>query len=1176
MNEHLQERFRRGNPAKQPRDTPSLNTRPKLTLDVSIREYEKGVQGNDHLPSWCQQREIPTSQEVRGDITGNGEDDEVEVSINEVSKPWPSREEYLEAHYGLLREEAVAPLRNVVSELLAEPQIEEKVSQENAAIYEKVYILGYRFTTGGVAARITFSTRRAGKKIVWEQSKRLITGSLVALTPVNDMFKTICRIAVVAARPLEAVQQNPPEIDIYFGGSDEIEIDPQQEWVMVEARNGYYEACRHTLRSLQKIVRERFPLSEHIVSLEKSVEPPHYLVQQPKQNISLAFPSNDDEFLNVNILEDWPKGAASELDPSQSAALYQILTKRLAVVQGPPGTGKTHVSVVALQILLENMRFGSPPIIIACQTNHALDQLLRHIAKFEPDFVRLGGRTSDMEIIKPRTLFAIKGGGPPGIVPGGWKSIAAKRMTQLHKEMLDLLEPLSERPEPLGSKVFKDLGIITEAQHESLVKGAAEWFRADTSQTPGDMAMWLGKDLIVFKRNIMPEHFGFDFEEVDLEFEQLKELEAETKIDDDDDYDTLKGPYIHFTESFTADVGNDKEENVRKDLEKQDMWEIEEARRGLVYRYMQQKAKEAIRETFRRLAKQYAELVIQARIGRWEVDLNYLKQARVVGMTTTGLSKYRGLVQGLKPKIVLIEEAAETFESHVTASCFDSLEHLILVGDHQQLRGHCSVKDLEGYPFNLDVSMFERLVRNQVDYARLSRQRRMVPEIRRLLAPIYNDLDDHPSVLDKLPVPGMGGVNSYFFNHRWPETNDQLMSKVNEQEADMVVAFFHYLINNGMDVKDITVLTFYNGQRKLILKKLRSHSDLQGYFFKVPTVDSYQGEENGIVLLSLVRSNINNSIGFLSVSNRVCVALSRAQRGFYMFGDAQLLCRNSTLWKDVVKIMRSNSRRIGNSLPLICEKHSRTTETTCADSFSDINGGCRMPCREKLPCGHDCALNCHTFSHSTVICRKPCIKRLPCGHACLENCDTTFCRCICTKGKGPTYQWPTEPKPPPPPSSGPHGNGTPKKPPHGNRSSPRYSSPKKGSSPNKRTSPAKPTQRSSLHDLDFRLIDAPETQAYRDFAKGGHVESDAMLETIVTDALAKAQLDKADEDAQRALFGVENGEGSGEPSPRLMRTIGNEDGSPTRGVWKGVFRAGKGEVEAKVDGGRGEERSLLD
>ena len=893
-----------------------------------------------------------------------------------------------------------------------------------------------------------------------------------------------------------------------------------------------------------------------------------------------------------------------------------MLTKRLAVVQGPPGTGKTHVSVVALQILLGNMQNGSPPIIIACQTNHALDQLLRHVARFEPDFIRLGGRTSDMEIIKPRTLFAVKGAGPPGRIQGGWKAMAVKKMAQLHKEMLEILKPLSDGSEPLGTKLFNDLGIITEAQHESLAKGAAEWFRADASQIPGDMAMWLGKDLIVAKRNIMPEQLGFDFEEVDLEFEQLKEIEAESKIDDDEDFDTLRGPRITFSEPFTADAGDEKEEKVRKHLQKQDLWEIEEAYRGPTYRYLQQQAKVIIRKSFRDLAKQYAELVVQFKVGRWEVDLNFLKQARVIGMTTTGLSKYRGLVQGLNPKIVLIEEAAETLEAHVTTACFDSLEHLILVGDHQQLRGHCSMQDLEGYPFYLDVSMFERLVKNQVEFSRLSRQRRMVPEIRRLLAPIYDKLEDHPSVLKKLPVPGMGGANSYFFDHHWEETSDQLMSKINEKEADMIVAFFNYLVHNGMNVKDITVLTFYNGQRKLILKGLRKHSNMQGCVFKVVTVDSYQGEENGILLLSLVRSNTKNSIGFLSVENRVCVALSRAQRGFYMFGDAQLLGKNSILWSQILKIMSENPRRIGNVLPLTCEKHSRIIEATCAESFSDIVGGCRLPCHEKLPCGHDCPLTCHLFEHSTVICRKPCVTSLPCGHPCLETCDATFCRCICTTDKGPTYQWGRKAPPRPPPGSGspigngtakklpapgnglPDGNGTYKNPPFRGRGTPRNGSPMNGSSPKKQGFFAgrSPTKRSSLNDLDFHLIDASETKAYRDFAEGGHVAADARCETILTDALAKARLEKADEEAEQALFGRDDAEsggsrvsggsgGSGGSSGesvekqvrglRLMRKIQNEDGF-VRGVWKGAFKAGEGEVDAGKGKGKREEVSLLD
>ncbi len=183
--------------------------------------------------------------------------------------------------------------------------------------------------------------------------------------------------------------------------------------------------------------------------------------------------------------------------------------------------------------------------------------------------------------------------------------------------------------------------------------------------------------------------------------------------------------------------------------------------------------------------------------------------------------------------------------------------------------------------------MFERLVRNKVEFSQLKRQRRMIPEIRRALIPIYEELEDHPSVLDRFPIPGMGGVNSYFFTHESRETVDIQMSKVNHKEAEMVVRFFDYLVLNGMTPGEITVLTFYNGQRKLIMKKLRGHRQLQGTKFNVVTVDSYQGEENEIVLLSLVRSNVRGTIGFLEVENRVCVALSRARRGFYMFGDVR-------------------------------------------------------------------------------------------------------------------------------------------------------------------------------------------------------------------------------------------------------------------------------------------------
>ena len=49
--------------------------------------------------------------------------------------------------------------------------------------------------------------------------------------------------------------------------------------------------------------------------------------------------------------------------------------------------------------------------------------------------------------------------------------------------------------------------------------------------------------------------------------------------------------------------------------------------------------------------------------------------------------------------------------------------------------------------FKLDVSLFERLVKNSVEHVTLARQRRMRPQIARLIAPIYPHLHDHPHVL---------------------------------------------------------------------------------------------------------------------------------------------------------------------------------------------------------------------------------------------------------------------------------------------------------------------------------------------------------------------------------------------------------------------------------------------
>lgn len=877
-------------------------------------------------------------------------------------------------------------------------------------------------STRGIALRVTFSTFRAQKKILWEQSKRLISGSLVVLTPAADMFQSKAIVATVAARQLATLNQDQPEIDLFIARAEDLEIDPAMKFVMVEERSAYFEADRHTLLALQKMSEQPFPLAEHLVQVQPTVSAPAYVGKSPTMNMTSVFTNNKNEtYEKVDTLNGWPDQPQSDLDQSQIAALRRILTKKLAIVQGPPGTGKTFVSVQALRVMLDNMKDGDPPIIITCQTNHALDQLLRHVATFEEDFVRMGSRSKDRDVIKKRTLYEVRNSESSNALPGSVGPGARKKMKDLEKEIAESLSPLKSHEKALlDHRLLEQFGLLTSKQADSLEAGASQWVQA-TLNNPNQAArspltVWLGRSLETVQRPGESQDFGFEVEEADLEYEQLMEIEAENFAREDEEFDGLSGNIYpiadHFTGRKPQGVNMAK---VTSYLKEQDMWKVPENIRGAVYRRLQDEAKKCIRDKLRGKAKAYDTQARLRSIGNWEKDETILRKQKIIGMTTTGFSKYRGLISALQPKVVLVEEAAETLEAPVISTCVPSLQHLILVGDHQQLRPHCNVSAHEGKPYYLNISLFERMVKNHIAYGMLRKQRRMIPEIRRLLNPIYGDkIQDHASVLvpaNRPDVPGMGGVNSFFFSHQWSETRDDQMSAVNREEVAMIVGFVEYLVYNGMETEDITILTFYNGQRKQILGSLRRNPTFDDRYFNVVTVDSYQGEENKVVILSLVRSNDNKQIGFLGVDNRVCVALSRAQCGFYLFGNGMLLYERSKTWEKVLGIISGNKskaerpkklpNRLGDKLPVCCKKHKNITQISDASDWETIHGGCTLKCMVKLPCGHECPLTCHPFDHNNVHCHHMNEVHLKCGHISTFLCGGDQTCPICPKARSP-------------------------------------------------------------------------------------------------------------------------------------------------------------------------------
>ncbi|CUS08376.1 unnamed protein product [Tuber aestivum] len=923
----------------------------------------------------------------------------VELPINVVDGPYGSVDDYLEAHYELLKEDAFAGLREAVCHMRLYPEAEDT---NDLAVYDHVRILGLTFAPMGVCCKVSFSLNRAGKRVRWETSKRLLPGTLVCLS--NDNFKTL-KLATVAARPKAGLELPMPEVDLLFT-EGETEFDSTETFIMVESRQGYFEAYKWTLKALQRMNKDNFLLHEHICSLDQDVPPPDYLKSSPTLNLSSLFPDvHDKESLEeVDILHNWPTTIQSTMDKTQLRALRTILTNRVAIIQGPPGTGKTTVSVEALKAMIKNMDRNDPPIVIACQTNHALgetlrrhsgldDQLLGKILEFEENVVRLGGRTQDREKIKERTIFELGMRMKKQIIGSKLGSARAQK-EQLTQRMIDLLEIL--KPELLTPETLRQYGAITKEQETSFNSNRAGWITYEDDEQPtGVMSDWLGDS---FTPIIVAANLSEEYEEADVDYETSKEMEAEfqTTLQADEFDDSLKGRWTPLAHKYRVQVPfMPSEDELRRAMRLKNVWDINDHIRPAMYQRLKLQVIAEVRKKFREYNVTYQKHVRDLKIARLEKYAHILGSAKLVGLTTTGLSKNRSLLAAVRPRVLLIEEAAETLEGLVTAGCMPSIEHLILVGDHKQLRGHCAVSELAGDPFNLEISMFERLVNNKLPFDMLQKQRRMRPEIRELLMPIYQDLvEDHNCVLGRPGIPGMGDTHVFWYSHTNPDQMDSGTSRINTEEAAMIVGFIEYLVLNKTPPQKITVLTFYGGQKHEITKRVRKNANLNACEPRVTTVDSYQGEENDVIILSLVRSNSQGSVGFLNVQNRICVALSRARLGFYIFGDAQMITRADKTWWEIGKILNTCPSRIGFAMPIVCQKHGKLEFIKESQDWVDIVGGCYQWCKELLPCSHTCRFRCHPFDHKDIRCLDPCLKRLVCGHQCQEDC---FKPCHCSK-----------------------------------------------------------------------------------------------------------------------------------------------------------------------------------
>ena len=160
-------------------------------------------------------------------------------------------------------------------------------------------------------------------------------------------------------------------------------------------------------------------------------------------------------------------------------------------------------------------------------------------------------------------------------------------------------------------------------------------------------------------------------------------------------------------------------------------------------------------------------------------------------------------------------------------------------GDHQQLRPTVNAHHL-AVDYQLDVSLFERLIVGGMQAMRLGVQHRMRPEVARLIVPaIYPNLENHLSVYSHPHVPGIGR-DVYFYHHTHPEKQDAT-SYLNPHEASMALGLALYLCREqNIPAWKITILATYAAQLHLLnsLRKQIRFQPLQNV--RITVVDNFQ------------------------------------------------------------------------------------------------------------------------------------------------------------------------------------------------------------------------------------------------------------------------------------------------------------------------------------------------
>ena len=558
------------------------------------------------------------------------------------------------------------------------------------------------------------------------------------------------------------------------------------------------------------------------------------------------------------------QGNKISLNEQQREAFTKLLNfGPLSLLQGPPGTGKTEFIAAFVHFLIEKLDIRR--ILLVSQSHEAVNTAAERIRKH---CARLG---TPLEVVR----FSNR----EGAVSQGLKDVYSHAITAEKRELFNAeyryrVAPLSDAlgldPEFIAKVVEAELSLFRQIDHlESL-------------------------------------------------------LASFTGIDDRDDIRPLKSIAVELDATIRAKLARDYEIALSQEDNIAAAKSILLAQLCKEYGVKPNEARRA--RALARIARDMRDALSAERVN---CDEFYARSRQLVAGTCVGIGQgHIGIHENIYD-FVIIDEAARSISSEL-AIAMQSAKRVLLVGDHLQLPPLYSDPHkaalarrlgINNNRTDLDVvlrSDFARAFNSEYGIqasATLLTQYRMAPPIGNLVSRIFYDgklnngarpvPDIYKSAPAHLQFP-VTWLNTSSLGNRAHHDQDKergSRSIYNRCEAEQVIHILKEISSSGQFLAELTklkdrdsaligVICMYAEQKRLIRQKFNQELWSEGFkeLVKIDTVDSYQGKENRIIILSLTRSDpVFWSPGFLQTPNRINVAMSRAM-------DRLLIIGNRDMW----------------------------------------------------------------------------------------------------------------------------------------------------------------------------------------------------------------------------------------------------------------------------------------